>query len=55
MKNQNSGKMEGIRNQQKDDQERKDNSALVVCITRTHASQLQISLPLIFHLDVLRM
>ena len=30
MKNQNSGKMEGIRNQKKDDQERKDNSALIV-------------------------
>jgi len=29
MKNQDSGKMEGIRNQRKDDQERKDNSALV--------------------------
>jgi len=30
MKNQNSGKMEGIRNQWKDDQERIDNSVLVV-------------------------
>ena len=30
MKNQNRGKMEGFRNQRKDDQERKDNSILVV-------------------------
>jgi len=30
MKNQNREKMEGIRNQRKDDQEREDNSALLV-------------------------
>jgi len=56
MKNQNREKMEGIRNQRKDDQERKDNSALVVglynqdsCIPDTNF------LPLICRLDVLRM
>ena len=51
-----SKRFEGFRIQEIDQKEGIDNSALVVGLyNRTLVFQLQISLPLICHLDVLRM